>query len=44
MERAWQESLGNRHGLVERDVPFSDAEYDDLFMHLEEPVQDMDMS
>ncbi|CEJ56097.1 hypothetical protein PMG11_02320 [Penicillium brasilianum] len=44
MERAWQESLVNRHGLAEQDAPFSDAEYDDLFMHLEEPVQDMDMS
>lgn len=39
-----QESLANRHGLAEPDAPFSDAEYDDIFMHLSEPAQDMDMS
>ncbi|OKP13846.1 hypothetical protein PENSUB_421 [Penicillium subrubescens] len=38
-----QEMLSNnRH--AEPDAPFSDAEYDDIFMHLSEPAQDMDMS
>lgn len=44
MERAMQEALSNGHGLVESDAPFSDADYDDIFMHLSEPAQDMDMS
>jgi hypothetical protein len=40
-----QELFSNkRHGLAEPDAPFSDAEYDDIFMHLSEPAQDMDMS
>ncbi|KAF3386544.1 hypothetical protein F1880_000317 [Penicillium rolfsii] len=39
-----QELLSNRHGLAEPDAPFSDADYDDIFMHLSEPAQDMDMS
>lgn len=39
-----QELLSNRYGLAEPDAPFSDAEYDDIFMHLSEPAQDMDMS
>jgi len=39
-----QELLSNRHGLTEPDALFSDAEYDDIFMHLSEPAQDMDMS
>jgi hypothetical protein len=44
-ERAQQESLSNnRHELAEQDTLFSDAEYDDIFMHLSEPAQDMDMS
>lgn len=43
-ERALQESLSKGHGLAEPDAPFSDADYDDIFMHLSEPAQDMDMS
>lgn len=44
MERAMQEALSNGHGLAEPDAPFSDADYDDIFMHLSEQAQDMDMS
>lgn len=43
-ERALQESLSNGHGWAEPDATFSDADYDDIFMQLSEPAQDMDMS
>ncbi|KAF7719729.1 Uncharacterized protein PECH_008915 [Penicillium ucsense] len=45
-ERAAQESISNAHRsrMTEPDVPFSDADYDDIFMQLQEPAQDMDMS
>lgn len=45
-ERAVQESMSNdyRHRMVDPEVPYSDADYDDIFMHLPEPAQDMDMS
>ena len=44
MERAMQEALSKGHSLAEPDAPFSDADYDDIFMHLSEQAQDMDMS